>query len=131
MDKILPEISDLTRPFYEGCLQNELRLQFCIDCKRYQYYPRIVCCQCGGQEIKWSQVSGRAALSSYTVVRRSLTQAYEAPYTLVLASLLEGPTMMSQLVGEFENLSIGDSLVVEFVDWGNGIKLPLFKRDPA
>ncbi len=128
MQKILPPINELTKPFYDGCVENELRLQFCDSCEIYQYYPRIVCSQCGGERIEWTRASGRATLTSYTVVRRSLTEAYDAPYTVVLVSLEEGPCMMSQLIGNPDDCSIGDSLIVEFVDWGAGIKLPLFKR---
>ena len=128
MQKILPPINELTKPFYDGCLQNELRLQFCDSCEIHQYYPRIVCYKCGGEKIRWVRVSGRAVLTSFTVVRRSLTEAYDAPYTVLLASLEEGPCMMSQLTGNTDECSIGDSLIVDFVDWGSGIKLPLFKR---
>ena len=131
MEKILPPLSAVSRPFYEGCKQNELRLQFCIKCKSYQYYPRTCCHRCGDNSISWIKASGKAKLSSFTIVRRSLTEAYEAPYTVILALLEEGPTMMSQLLGEPYCCVIGDSLLVEFVEWGDEIKLPLFKKAPS
>ena len=128
MEKLLPPLTHSSRPFYEGCNQNELRLQYCAKCKIYQFYPRIICNSCGDDSISWIRASGRATLLGFTVVRRSLTEAYEAPYTVILALLEEGPTMMSQLIGEPGSCSIGDSLSVEFVEWGAELKLPLFRK---
>jgi hypothetical protein len=34
--KILPPDTELSRPFWEGCRENELRLQHCSDCDRFQ-----------------------------------------------------------------------------------------------
>ena len=128
MEKLLPPLTHCSKPFYDGCNQHELRLQFCSSCNTYQFYPRSVCHSCGDDSISWVNASGRATLSSFTVVRRSLTDAYEAPYTVILALLEEGPTMMSQLIGEPGRCAIGDSLLVEFVEWGGEIKLPLFRK---
>ncbi len=128
MERILPPLTQSSRPFYDGCNQNELRLQYCSTCRIYQFYPRSVCHSCGQDSLSWIKASGRATLSSFTVVRRSLTEAYEAPYTVILALLEEGPMMMSQLIGEAGHCAIGDSLLVDFVEWGGEVKLPLFRK---
>ncbi len=128
MERILPPLTPSSKPFYDGCNKDELRLQYCSTCRIYQFYPRSVCHSCGQDSLSWIKASGRATLSSFTVVRRSLTEAYEAPYTIILALLEEGPTMMSRLLGEVGCCAIGDSLSVEFVEWGGEIKLPVFTR---
>ena len=128
MNKLIPPVTRTTENFFEGCRVGELRLQICEKCSLVQFYPRIVCSACSARSLKWISLSGRAKLLSYTVVRKPLTKAYDAPYVVILVELAEGPRMMSQLLGDFQGCQIGDPLEVEFVDWGEGISLPVFKR---
>ena len=76
----------------------------------------------------WSAVSGLGQIKSYTVVRRGISRAYEAPYVLVLVDLDEGPCMMSSLVEcEPEAVVIGALVSVAFELWGSDIEVPVFK----
>jgi uncharacterized OB-fold protein len=76
----------------------------------------------------WSVVSGRGQIKSFTIVRRGVARAYEAPYVLVLVDLDEGPCMMSNLVGcEPEAVAVGALVSVVFQSWGSGIEMPVFK----
>ena len=76
----------------------------------------------------WSSVSGRGQIKSFTIVRRGVTRAYEAPYVLVLIDLDEGPCMMSSLVDcEPETVVVGALVSVAFQSWGSDIKMPIFK----
>ena len=103
-------------------------MQQCEDCQLYQYYPRIICSHCGGQSLVWSGVSGRGHIKSFTIVRRGISRAYEAPYVLVLIDLEEGPCMMSSLVDcEPEAVVIGAQVFVAFQSWSNEIVMPVFK----
>ncbi len=126
--KILPPATDLSQPFREGCRSGELRLQYCGACDRHQFYPRIICSGCGGDELEWRAVSGRGRIASYTVVRRAISRAYEAPYVVALVELEEGPRMMSAIVGaEPEAVSVGAPVAVRFADWGADHVLPVFE----
>lgn len=103
-------------------------MQRCEDCELYQYYPRIMCSHCGSQGLVWSRVSGEGHIKSFTIVRRGISRAYEAPYVLVLIDLDEGPCMMSSLVDcEPETVVVGALVSVAFQSWGSGIEMPLFK----
>jgi len=97
--KILPPDTLLSRPFWEGCRQQELRLQHCADCHQFQFYPRIVCSHCDGSDLSWRKVTGKGRVASFTIVRRGISRAYEAPYIVALIDLDEGPRMRSQRGG--------------------------------
>ena len=128
LQKVLPPETEVSRPFWEGCKAGELRMQHCSSCDRFQFYPRIVCSDCGSKDLEWLPVSGRGVIASFTVVRRGISRAYDAPYVVVLIDLAEGVRMMSSLVGaEAESVSVGAAVQVEFEDWGQGYRLPVFR----
>ena len=105
----------------------ELRLQFCLDCERFQFYPRIICSHCASERLEWRAVSGRGQVASFTVVRRGISRAYEAPYVVALIALEEGPQMMSAIVGaEPEVVRVGAPVAVQFESWGAEQVLPVF-----
>lgn len=125
--RIVPPASGVAGPFREGCSAGELRMQQCKTCELYQFYPRIFCSHCGAEALSWVAVSGRGSVASYTVVRRGISKAYPAPYTVALIELEEGPRMMSNIVGcDPEQVRVGQSVQVGFEDWGGGHVLPVF-----
>ena len=127
-NKVQPKPSVLTDPYWEACSQGVLTMQRCDDCKLYQFYPRIVCSHCGGKALAWSEVSGSGQIKSFTIVRRGISRAYEAPYVLVLIDLDEGPCMMSSLVDcDPEAVAVGALVSVAFQSWGSDIEMPVFK----
>lgn len=128
LSKLVPPETEISRPYWEGCQQGELRLQHCQSCDRFQFYPRRICSHCSGSQLQWKAVSGRGTLASFTIVQRGISRAYEAPYYVVLVDLEENVRMMSSLVGcEPGEAAIGAALEVVFEDWGGGHVLPVFK----
>ena len=94
----------------------------------YQFYPRTICSHCGGQGLAWSKVSGRGRIKSFTIVRRGISRAYEAPYVLVLIDLEECPCMMSSLVEcDPDSVVVGALVSVAFQSWSSDIEMPVFK----
>jgi uncharacterized OB-fold protein len=127
--KILPPDTELSRPFWEGCSESQLRLQHCSDCDRFQFYPRIVCSHCDSDSLSWRAVSGRGSVASFTIVRRGISRAYEAPYVVALIDLEEGPRMMSNVVDcEPESVAVGDAVDVKFEAWSSDHTLPVFSK---
>ena len=127
--KVLPPDTELSRPFWEGCRNNELRLQHCADCERFQFYPRIICGHCDSSALSWRAVSGHGRVASFTIVHRGISRAYEAPYVVALIDLDEGPRMMSSVVGaEPESVAVGDTVDVQFEPWGQGYLMPVFHK---
>ncbi|MEM6581566.1 MAG: Zn-ribbon domain-containing OB-fold protein [Pseudomonadota bacterium] len=126
--RILPEPTALTRPYWEGAKAGKLMVQYCKDCGEFQFYPRIICSNCGGDNPEWREVSGRGRIASYTVVRHPISAAYEAPYVVALIDLEEGPRMMSSLIEvDIDAVAIGDQVVVAFEAWSDEIDMPVFR----
>jgi uncharacterized OB-fold protein len=128
MSKILPRPSPLSQPYWDGCREGVLRLQYCTHCKYFQFYPRCICSQCQGTQLEWRTVSGRGVVASYTVVQRGISAAYPAPYVVALIDLAEGPRMMSSVTEtEPENLWVGAPVAVCFAEWSPDIQMPVFR----
>jgi uncharacterized OB-fold protein len=129
-EKTLPRVTALTKPFWDGCVAGELRMQHCGDCNHYQYYPRSICSSCGGKALGWNPVSGKGVIASFTIVRRAISPAYAAPYMVALVDLAEGPRMMSIIVDEIsDQIVVGAAVTVRFESWGDGLKMPVFILD--
>ena len=127
LSRILPPDTEISKPFWEGCREGELRLQHCGGCGRFQFYPRIVCSHCGGNDLSWRAVSGEGVVASFSVVRRGISKAYEAPYLVALVDLVEGPRMMSNIVDcDVDAVSVGAAVAVQFEPWAANHVLPVF-----
>jgi len=132
LPRILPPDTAISRPYWEGCREGQLRLQHCEDCAEYQFFPRILCSHCGGNSLSWRTVSGRGKVASYTVVRRGMSAAYAAPYIVALIDLEEGPRMMSSIVGsDPDTISVNARVSVSFEPWGDDYVVPVFTLDKA
>ena len=128
MDRILPRPTELSAPYWEGCRNGKLRLQYCQACERHQFYPRSLCSQCLGDTLEWRDASGYGRIASFTVIHRGLTPAYPAPYVVALIDLEEGPRMMSNIIdAEATDISVGDEVTVAFAAWSEEIDLPVFR----
>ena len=128
MGKTLPPLTELSAPYFDGARDGKLRLQQCGECQQHQFYPRNICSHCGGDQLAWIDASGRGVIASFTVVRRAISDAYEAPYVIVLIDLEEGPRMMSSLIdADPGSVAIGDPVEVSFADWSEDITMPVFR----
>jgi len=132
VDKPLPPVNAETAPFWEACAEGRLVIQRCGSCHRHQFYPRLVCAACGGAELDWVEASGRGSLKSWTLIRRAVSAAFNAPYVVALVELDEGPTMMTNLVGcDPESLAIGQRVQATFERRAADLYIPQFQRGDA
>lgn len=128
-----PRVNEINRPFWEGCTAGKLVVQRCLaaGCGQFVYYPRVCCPHCGGGDLEWTEVSGRARIVSYTAVHRPQHESFypEAPILFIVVRLDEGPLMYSRLAEPpDEAADLRDRPVrVVFVDHGNGEKVPFFE----
>ncbi|MDP4651461.1 MAG: Zn-ribbon domain-containing OB-fold protein [Haliea sp.] len=130
MERIQPASGALADAYIAGCRVGELRLQRCGHCGTHQFYPRIMCGSCLSDDLEWAAASGRGEILSFTVVRRPISKAYEAPYVVALIKLEEGPTLMSHVVGcASEAVAVGLTVRVKFARWSESITLPVFTLD--
>ena len=128
--KPLPVITAENRPFWEGCRQGKLLLQYCDQCKMYQFYPRLYCMHCGADETRWVEASGRGSVYSFTIIRQNKAPEFvrETPYNVTLVQLEEGPRMMTSIVDcAPEDLRVDLPVTVVFEEASETISLPHFK----
>ncbi len=128
--KLIPVPTEEAAEFWAGCMQHELRLQRCAACNKYQFPPQSFCRHCSGDSLNWVPVSGRGKVLSYTIVHWSPNPAYaaDAPYSLALIQLDEGPRMLTNIVGcTPAEVRIGMAVAVVFERCGEDILLPKFK----
>jgi uncharacterized protein len=77
--------------------RGRFELQKCGGCAKHVFYPRVVCPHCGAGELDWVAASGDGIVYSTTVVRRKPEAGGD--YNVALVDLMEGPRMMSRIVG--------------------------------
>ena len=133
MSKLLPDIDDLTRPFWDAARDGRLVMQRCADCGAYVWHPQPWCRACYGQNLAWQDMSGQAELFTYSVVHYAPLPGYadDVPYVLATVRLAEGPQMMTNIVGcDWQQVRIGQRLALCWEERGGGIRVPQFTPVP-
>ncbi|MGH3662784.1 MAG: Zn-ribbon domain-containing OB-fold protein [Micromonosporaceae bacterium] len=129
--KPLPDVTDETRPFWEGLRQGKLRLQRCDSCGHIRYPISFVCPQCLHTGHEWRDMSGRGSVFSYVVFHQIYHKAYaeDVPYNVALIQLDEGPRMFSNVVGAAnDQVSVCARVKVVFDPVTDEITLPRFEK---
>ena len=85
------------RQFQQYLGEGEFRLQQCVSCEQFIFYPRVLCPHCGASELSWNPITGNGVVYSTTVVRRREEKG--GPYNVAIIELAEGPRMMSRVEG--------------------------------
>ena len=126
--RALPDISDDTRFFWEGCDKGQLLIQRCCACQTLRHPPAPVCIECHSFDWDTVQASGRARLYSFVVMHYPEVPPFDYPNPIGLVELQEGVRMIAGLAGvEREQLQIGQPLQVEFQTFDERLTLPLFR----
>lgn len=121
---------NIARPFREGLTRNKLLLPWCRSCGKSHFYPRSACPHCWAEdEYDWRPAVGTGTVHTFTIVRANPPPAFVAllPYAIAIIDLEEHVRILSNIVGDYENLAIGDKVRVEFASRA-GQSLPLFRR---
>ena len=92
---LLPEIDEVSRPFWEAAAAGELRMQACARCRASRFPPRPVCPRCRSFDAQWRTMSGRGRIWSFAVPHPPLLPAFMAvaPYNVVVVALDEDPKL--------------------------------------
>lgn len=132
----IPEPTPETQHFWDGTLVGELRLQRCDRCSNVYFPPRPFCPKCASRSVQVFAASGRATLHSYVINQRAAPgSGFEAPYSIAVVELEEGPRMMSNIVDSPqtpEALVLDMPVQVVFEQLSDDVVLPLFRPvEPA
>jgi uncharacterized OB-fold protein len=114
-----PEVTDLTRPFWDAAAAGRLAIQRCRDCSFYNHPPRAACDVCLSTDLNFEDVSGLGAVWSFTVMHQKSVAGFEdaVPYLTALVELDEQPLLLlvTNLPGAGpQTLKIGDRVHVIF-----------------
>jgi len=128
--KPLPETSERTHPYWDGCKSGKLLLPKCRACGTIFFFPNNFCVACLSEDIEWIEASGKGTMHTFSIIRRPPSDAFAAdvPYVVALIDLEEGPRMMSNLVGiQAEQARVGMPVKVVFEKITEEITLPKFR----
>ena len=130
-NKPLPTITPLIKPFWDGARENRLMVQSCPACGDARFPPSPVCPQCLNPEQTWTQCSGKATLESWVDFHRAYWSGYNdaLPYRVCLVRLVEGPLLISNLIGDASAARVGASVHVVFDQVTADVTLPKFALD--
>jgi len=106
-------------------------LQRCDGCSNVYFPPRPFCPKCASRSVRTFAASGMAKLHSYVINQRAAPESgFEAPYSIAIVELEEGPRMMTNIVDSPqtpEALVLDMPLEVTFERLTEEIALPLFR----
>ena len=132
--KPLPVITDLNKPFFDGALSGELRLQRCEPRGHFRFPASSYCPTCLSPEYAWVTVSGRGRLWSWIVMHRSYFPAFkdDVPYIVAYVRLDEGPSLITSLVDvEHDEVQCDLPVEVTFEQVTDQVALPKFRLGPG
>jgi uncharacterized OB-fold protein len=79
------------------------------------WIPRPFCPDHPDSEIQWFEASGRGVIYSYTRVEKGEGAfAAATPYVLAYVELDEGPRILTNIVGDNEDVHIGQAVTAVF-----------------
>jgi uncharacterized OB-fold protein len=128
--KLLPGITPLTQPYWDGARRNQLLIQRCSACGHVWHPPLPRCPSCHSVAVEWMPVSGRGRLYTYTVVYHAThaAMADKVPYISALVELEEGPRVLTNLRNCAEaDVSVGMPVSVLFEELTDDVTLPQFE----
>ena len=129
-DKLLPEPTPDTQPYWDGLKAGKLMLQACGACGRVRHYPRPVCPHCFSMETRWREASGRGTVQSWTITHHAFHPGWKGqmPITLVTVDLAEGVRMQAELRGPIPatGLKLGLPVRLTFDPVTSDLTLPVF-----
>jgi uncharacterized OB-fold protein len=89
--------------------------EVCPHCDSKIFPPRDICPDCGQEAIQPYQFSGRGEVYSFTTVHNAPAGHEEnAPYTVALVHLVEGPMVTAQLT-DLDDRAVEIGMPVEMV----------------
>jgi uncharacterized OB-fold protein len=130
--KPLPELTDLTRPFWTAARQGKLLVQKCAACGTLDFFPKPWCIECGRLELQWVEVKPQGTVYSfstaYAVMMNYPGWKDDLPLVLCIIELDEGPRMYGQLTGcAPEAVRIGMRVEAYFEPIGQEAGVPKFR----
>ena len=117
-----PMVQPDTLAYWQAADEGRLLVKRCTACGEFHHYPRDICPHCLSDATEWVQAAGTGTVYSFSTMGSD-----ERAYTLAYITLDEGPTMLSNLVGE--DFAIDQRVRVVFQPSEGGHAVPMFTPD--
>lgn len=114
----VPIAHEHERPFWSGGARDELVVQRCGECGRYNHPPSLRCRYDRSAALEWTVVSGRGRVEGWSVNMHQWLPDFPAPYVVALVALAEDPgaRLLTNLVGvDPDDIRPGMDVQVTFV----------------
>lgn len=130
--KPLPEITDLTRPFWSAAKKGKLMMQKCKACGTLDFLPKPWCIECGDRRLEWTEVKPEGTVYShttaYTVMMNYPAWKDDLPVVICIIDLDDGPRMYGQLTDcPPDKVRIGMRVKAYFEPIGEDAAVPKFR----
>lgn len=129
----VPELDDVTGPFWEAAARHELVLQTCSSCGAVRHPPRPVCPACLSWDYTWEPASGRATVWSWVIAHQPVLPAFadKTPYNVAVVELAEGVRMIGNLLDVADSeIHEGMAVEVAWEDVEDDVTLPQWRPAP-
>ncbi len=126
-----PQIDRWSKPFWTGGARNELVITQCKDCERLIHPPLPRCPYCGGNEINFAVLSGRATITSFTVNRQHWHPWIGHEYIVAYVAPVEDERLhlLTNIVDcDIEDVAIGMPVRARFLKRDN-YWIPIFSPE--
>jgi len=105
--------------YIENIKDKQFRAYQCGGCGAVVAPPQGSCYSCGASDFKWTEVSGKGTLVSFTVIHIAPDEFQnEAPYIIGLVELDEGTRITARLLGwdpnKPEEIEVGTKLILDY-----------------
>lgn len=127
--RVLPELTEGNRFFWQAGREGELRFLRCQACRTWIHPPTPICPDCLGRDLAVEAASGRARVLTYTLNHQPWVPAPDHPYAIAIVELEEqrGLRLMSNIVGcAAGEVHIGMPVKVRF-EQHDDVWIPLFE----
>lgn len=125
-----PVISSINKPYWDGLKRGHLLFQVCARCGHRWLPPRDACPSCLAPHPEWRPSAGHGTVISWVVYHTAYDPAFEdrIPYNVSIVELVEGPRMLTNVVGPDANtrLTIGAPVTLSIEQSGD-LAIPKFR----
>lgn len=107
-----------TDRFWDALADDRFLLGDCADCGDAHFPPAPVCPHCGA-EAGWTEAAGHGELYSFARQHRT-PPGFDAPLTIGLVELPEGPRILMRIAADYDDLEIGLAMTVRAREYEGG-----------
>lgn len=122
-----PDDMPAAGPFWESAASGKLVLPWCGACARPVTYPRDFCPRCHATVTEQRELSGHGVVYSYAVETRPQPGCdLPPPFVVALVDLAEGGRLVTNVLADPRQVSIGLAVEAVFVTDEDGRTIPRF-----